>query len=117
MRRFARAAAVGWLVVLPGVSALGCAHEVALDPHAPTEVTLVNDMGTWYDLYLVQGVQRVQVGRIDSKSTLTLKVPSDLSYSGSKVTLLAIPALGQRYSFFHRFIANPGTHVRMRLPR
>ncbi|HKW14414.1 MAG TPA: hypothetical protein VJS69_08015 [Candidatus Krumholzibacteria bacterium] len=86
------------------------------DPHAPTELTLVNDMGTWYELYLLQGAQRVDVGRINSKATLTVKVPSEMSYPGSKVTLLAVPALGQRYSFYHRFIANPGAHVQMRLP-
>lgn len=117
MHRFARAAATGWLAVLSMLTAQGCAHQVPADPHAPTEVTLVNDMGTWYELYLVQGAQRVDVGRINARATLTLNVPSELSYPGSKVDLVAIPALGERYSFYRRFIANPGAHVQMRLPR
>jgi hypothetical protein len=116
MRRFARAAAIGLLAVLPLISADGCTPHVPNDPHAPTELTLVNDMGTWYELYLVQGAQRVDIGRINSKATQTFKIPPELSYPGSKVTLLAVPALGERYSFYHRFIANPGAHLQMRLP-
>lgn len=115
MRRFARAAAMGWLTVLPLISTLGCAHHVPTDPHAPTNVTLVNDIGTWYELYLVQGAQRVDIGRINARSTLTFKVPSELSYTGSRVILVAVPALGG-YVFRRGFIATPGAHVGLRLP-
>lgn len=115
MRRFARAAAIGWLTVLPLVSALGCAHDPPEDPHAPTNVTLVNDMGTWYELWLVQGAQRVDMGRVDAKSTRTFKVPSEMSFHGSRVVLVAVPALGG-YAFRKLFIANPGTRVGLRFP-
>lgn len=115
MTCFARAAATGWVIVLPLLGAQACAHHPS-DPHAPTNITLVNDMRTWYEIYLVQGAQRVDIGKINAVSTLTIKVPPELSYPGSKVTLLAIPALGG-YGFREGFIADPGASVRLRLPR
>ena len=114
MHRVARAAAIGWLTVLSSLATQGCAHHPS-DPHAPTTVTLVNDMSTWYEIYLLQGAQRVDVGRVNAKSTLTIRVPSELSYPGSKVLLVAVPALGG-YAFRRGFVADPGARVSLRLP-
>jgi hypothetical protein len=115
MSRFARAAAVSWLSVLPLLGAQACAHHQP-DPHAPTTITLVNDVRAWYEIYLLQGAQRVDVGKVNAMSTISITVPPDLSYPGSRVVMVAIGALGG-YAFRQGFIANPGVTVRLRLPR
>lgn len=115
MSRFARAAAIGWLTLLPLIGAQACAHHPS-DPHAPTTITLVNDIRTWYEIYLVQGAQRVDIGKINAMSTLTIKVPPEMSFPGSHVVLVAVPALGG-YGFRRGFVAEPGASVSLRLPR
>lgn len=118
MHRLARFAGLGWFAVLSLVALQACAHhrpDTAVQ-HGTTFITVRNNAPAAFRLYLEQSNRRVEMGTVDALGSVRIQVPDDMSYPGSRVTLVAIPTVNGR-TLTERFIANPGADLRIQLGR
>lgn len=119
MHRVIRAAAFGCSIVLCAASLQGCTHHEPPEAanQVKTYITVHNPFAMSYTLYLYwQGV-RTQVGIVGPVGTAHIRIPANMAYPGSKVSLIAMPTMLPNPTLYENFVADPGADIPIELSK
>lgn len=117
MHRVIRAAAFGCIVALSVASVQACAHHEPPEAanQVKTYITVRNPFAMSYTLYLYWQNIHTQVGIVGPVGTAHIRIPANMAYPGSKVSLVAVPTMLPNPTLYEQFVADPGADIPVEL--
>ena len=105
---------IGMLATLPGCASKSAA---TTDNAAQAQTTLVvrNDNYLDFNIYLVQGSQRVRIGTARGLSTTRLRIPKEYVFGVSVLQFMADPIGGTVTPVSERINVTPGDEVHLQI--
>ena len=105
---------IGTLATLPACASKSAA---TTDDSRNAETTLVvrNDSYLDYNIYLIQGSQRVRIGTARGLATSRLRIPSQYVFGVSVLQFMADPIGGTQTPISERINVTPGDEVHLQI--
>ena len=103
-------------IALAAVSACGGARAAKTSDPERTVIAVENQTFNDLTVFLINGGQRVRLGRVSAKQTTGFNVPSGIIPSAREVQILAEPASGSGAAISNRIWVGPGERVKLIIP-